>query len=103
MSEKETTGDNPQKPGKRTIKFVSDDDGQEFEFEWPLNHHMSRFTREASSNPMKAHTNMVMSLAIKPTVDELKTLFEKKPGRPIALGNEIGKQSGLIEEYSAKN
>lgn len=103
MSEEKNTGDSPANAGKKTIRFVSDDSGKAFEFAWPQNMHMSRFTREAGGNPMKAHTNMVMALAIKPTTDELKTLFEEKPGLVIALGNEIGKATGLTEEFTTKN
>jgi len=105
MSDKETTAgtDTTAAPGKRTIKFASDEDGREYEFTWPGNHHMARFTREAAGNVMKAHTNMVMGLAIKPSPDELKTIFDDKPGLPIALGNEIGKATGLTEEFTVKN
>ena len=89
--------------GQRTIKLTSDDDGRVYEFAWPINHHISRFARESASNALKAHTNLVISLAITPAAEELQRLFEAKPGLPIALGNEIGKATGITEEFTVKN
>lgn len=99
------TQDSPvsERSGKRTIKLTSDDDGRDYEFAWPVNHHISRFARESASNALKAHTNLVISLAITPTADELQRRFEDKPGLPIALGNEIGKATGITEEFTVKN
>ena len=94
-----------QRPGKgaRTIDLVSDDDGREYSFQWPQNHHISRYAREAATNALKASTNLVISLAIEPEAADLRRMFEEKPGLPIALTNEIGKRTGLTEEFSEKN
>ncbi|MBW7997527.1 MAG: hypothetical protein FVQ81_13315 [Candidatus Glassbacteria bacterium] len=93
-----------EKAKPRTIHIVSDDTGKEYEFTWPQNHHISRYAREASGgNALKASTNLVMELAIKPGRTELQEMFKDKPGLPIALGNEIGKATGITEEFSRKN
>ncbi len=92
------------RPAGRTIKFESDSDGRDYEFEWPASHHISRYTQEAmGGNGLKAATNLAVTLAIRPTAAELTRLFEDKPGLPIALAGAIAKSSGIAEEFSVKH
>ena len=103
MQSTDTNNATDAKPARRTIRLTSDDTGYEYEFAWPQTHHISRFTREVSANPTKAHNNMVMDLRLAPEKEVLLERIKEKPGLVVALGNEIGKACGLTEEFTVKN
>lgn len=88
---------------KGPVLELTGEDGKEYYFRKPGKMEMDRYLASAAKRKLaQAARNLVFDLAIIPNRDEIKNMFEEKPGLMVALSNSLQESVGLNEEFEVK-
>ncbi len=73
-----------------------------FIFRKPGRAALSRFAKQVMSDALKAMHNLVFDCLLFPDQDEVRKLFEEKPGMAISVGSELQKIVGTNQDFFVK-
>lgn len=73
-----------------------------FIFRKPGRAALSRFAKQVMSDALKAMYNLVFDCLLFPDQDEVRKLFDEKPGMAISVGSELQKIVGTNQDFFVK-
>lgn len=77
-------------------------DAYEFLVKKPGRAALGRFAKKAMTDALKALHNLVFDCLILPSEEEVRKLFEEKPGMAISVGSELQKIVGTNQDFFVK-
>lgn len=77
-------------------------DTYEFLMKKPGRAALGRFAKKAMTDALKALHNLVFDCLVLPSEDEVRKLFEDKPGMAISVGSELQKIVGTNQDFFVK-
>lgn len=87
----------------KTVLELSGDSDEKLYFEKPKSVDIERFIATATKGKAtQAVRNLVISLAIYPSGDELAERFKENPGQMVAINSALQASVGMNEDFTAK-